>query len=122
MLDRSTSPPTSMFRVPRTSSRAETFVDLVTIELSGHNGCGASFDCEVEFTREPIVAARTYGEPSDCFPEEGGEVEITTVRPYKCNIVPATGRRGTTREYLPCPKWLEELLTDCIDPVSLKGE
>ena len=41
MLDRSTSHPASMFRVPRTSSRAETFVDLVTIELSGHNGCGA---------------------------------------------------------------------------------
>ena len=53
MLDRSTSHPASMFRAPRRSARAETFVDLVTIELSGHDGCGASFDCEVEFTREP---------------------------------------------------------------------
>ena len=114
--------PAAINRVARTSSRAETFVDLVTIELSGHKGCGASFDCEIEFTREPIVPAQTYGDPSDCFPEEGGEVEITAVRPYKCNIVPATGRRGTTREYLPCPKWLEDLLTDCIDPVSLRGD
>ena len=60
--------------------------------------------------------------PRDCFPEEGGEVAIAAVRPYKCNIVPATGPRGTTREYLPCPKWLEDLLTDCIDPVSLRGD
>jgi hypothetical protein len=91
---------------------AESFADLVTIELSGHRGCGAGFDCEVEFTRGPAA---------DGAPEEGGEVEITSVRPYKCAIVPATGRRGTQREYLPCPKWLEELLTDCIDPDSLRA-
>jgi len=100
----------------------ETFVNLCTIELSGHAGCGASFDCEVEFTQEPIVAAQTYGDPSGCFPERGGDVEITSVRPYRCRIDPTTGRRGTMREYLPCPEWLEELLTDCIDRDRLTGD
>ena len=38
MLDRSTSNPASIFRATRAPARAETFLDLVTIELSGHKG------------------------------------------------------------------------------------
>ena len=47
---------------------------------------------------------------------------MTGIAELHAQALEATGRRGTTREYLPCPKWLEELLTDCIDPVSLRGE
>ena len=80
--------PSFRTRVARSPVRGtETFVDLVTIELSGHEGSGASFDCEVEFTREPIVPAHSYGDPSDCFPFEDGDVKIPAVRPYKCNTI-----------------------------------
>ena len=121
MLDRSTSHSASLFRATRAPARAETFVDLVTIELSGHKGSGASFDCEVGFTRGRIVAARTYGDPSDCFPEEGGEVEITAVRPYTCNIVPADAE-ARRANICPARNGSRTLLTDCIAPDRLSGD
>ena len=34
---------------------------------------------EVKYTQEPIVAARTWGDPLDCYPAEGGEVEVQSI-------------------------------------------
>lgn len=33
--------------------------------------CAAEFDVHVE----PIIPARTYGDPADCYPESGGEID-----------------------------------------------
>lgn len=45
-----------------------------------------SLECEYErvpltinFYASPIIPARTYGPPEDCYPEEGGEVDIEEV-------------------------------------------
>ena len=36
-------------------------------------------EVEVEFDATPYRPAQTYGPPEACYPEEGGEVEITGV-------------------------------------------
>lgn len=33
-------------------------------------------EIEVEYTATPVIPARTYGLPEDCYPAEGGEVDI----------------------------------------------
>jgi hypothetical protein len=38
---------------------------------------GLELDAEVDFS--PVIAARTYGPPEDCSPEEGGELTINTL-------------------------------------------
>ena len=35
---------------------------------------------EVEYEAEPYVPARIYGEPDDCYPEEGGEIDLISVK------------------------------------------
>jgi hypothetical protein len=84
----------------------ETFLNLVTIELAGHEGCATSLECEceVEFFQSP----------------EGG-YEVSSIQPFRRLIDPTTGRKGTTRELLDCPGWLEELLADCIDTECLNA-
>lgn len=38
-------------------------------------------DCViVTYTQSPYVPARTYGRPEDCYPAEGGEVEVISVK------------------------------------------
>lgn len=38
-------------------------------------------DCViVTYTQSPFVPARTYGRPEDCYPAEGGEVEVISVK------------------------------------------
>lgn len=38
-------------------------------------------DCVVvKYTQTPFVPARTYGRPEDCYPAEGGEVELIEAR------------------------------------------
>lgn len=38
-------------------------------------------DCViVSYTQSPFVPARTYGRPEDCYPAEGGEVEVIDVK------------------------------------------
>ena len=34
---------------------------------------------DVDYTQEPVTPARTWGDPLDCYPEEGGEIEIGLV-------------------------------------------
>lgn len=34
-------------------------------------------EIEVEYTATPFIPAQTYGLPEDCYPAEGGEVEIS---------------------------------------------
>ena len=94
----------------------QTYINLITIEMSGHKGCGKAFDCEVEFTMTRIYP-QTYDEPA-----VGGEVEIIAVRPYEYRIVEATGRLGTIRHMIDCPKWLSELLLECVDADALSAE
>ena len=94
----------------------QTYVNLVTIDLSCHKGFGASFDCEVEFSMTRVYPATQY-EPS-----YGGEIEVLSVRPYEHSIVEATGFMGTERHYLDCPKWLSGLLLECIDTDALDVE
>jgi len=37
-------------------------------------------DCViVSYTQSPFIPARTYGRPEDCYPAEGGEVEVIRV-------------------------------------------
>ena len=100
----------------------QTFFDVCTIEITGHPRCGGSIDCEVEFTMTPVIPARTYGPPEAAAPASGGEIEITAVRPFERSIDPTTGRLGTKREYLDCPRWLEEILMESIDPDLLSAD
>jgi hypothetical protein len=94
-----------------------TFTDTLSIELTGHKGYGAEIECEVSFTRTPVVPARTSGPAEDCHPEEGGETEIVSVTPFRMQ----TGNpSGWTPEYLDCPPWLADLLIECIDPDELE--
>ena len=38
-------------------------------------------DCViVTYTQTPYIPARTYGRPEDCYPAEGGEVELIEAR------------------------------------------
>jgi len=36
-------------------------------------------EISIEYTQTPFIPARTYGPPEDCYPAEGGEVEIIDV-------------------------------------------
>jgi len=36
-------------------------------------------DVEIEYTQEPIVRARLFALPEDCYPESGGEIEIQSL-------------------------------------------
>jgi len=95
--------------MPRPSDKA-TFYDVVTIQLEGHKDCDASFDVEVKFT----ATRGRAGHPND--PDTiAPEIEIVAIRPYTTGIVEATGRRSTKRDYLEAPKWLSDILRDCID-------
>jgi hypothetical protein len=40
---------------------------------------GEELEINVEFDATPIVPAQLYGLPENCYPAEGGEVEITAV-------------------------------------------
>lgn len=97
-----------------------TFTDIVCIELTGHQGYGAEVECEVEFTRSPVVPARTSGPPEDCYPAEGGETEIVSVRPFETRLIVFGFEAELKRKYLECPKWLADLLIECIDPNELE--
>jgi hypothetical protein len=77
-----------------------THMNLVRLELTGHDGRCVELDCEVEF-----------------FDDAAGR-EISSVQPYETRTL-ESGRKGTLRHFLETPPWLEELLVDCIDPDSL---
>jgi hypothetical protein len=83
----------------------------VTIELQGHKGYGASVEVEVEFTVSPIIPARGPSYASGGQPAEGGEVEITAIKPYV--------KEDRKRAYLDAPGWLADLLAECIDTDEL---
>lgn len=99
------------------------YTDLIAIELTGHKGCGAEIECEVQFTRTPVVPAQLSGPPEYCHPEEGGETEIVRVTPLRDVSVGLAGA-GARKFYEPheCPRWLEDLLIECIDPSELTAE
>ena len=90
-------------------SGTRTFYHDVTIELSGHKGCGSNFDVEVEFTATRDTPARLYGEPGDCYPAEAGEREIVTVR------AKFGGGKLRSASYHDLPDWLVDYVKDCID-------
>ena len=56
-------------------------------------------------TLYPYIPARTYGDPDDCYPEEGGDIEILSV---KWDNIP----KDMPKEEI---KWIEEDLEQRID-------
>lgn len=96
----------------RAAVGVETFIDLMTIELYGHDQCGTSFDCEVEFS---VIKGRA---PYEDDAGEDDEVTVISVRPYDHAILP-TGFKSTIPRYLKVPHWLEEILIDCVDTDKL---
>jgi hypothetical protein len=98
----------------RQPTNKATFYDVITIDLSGSAGYGASLEVEVEYT-----ATRGNNEPANSPDAIASEVEIVCVRPFNVGIVEATGRKGTKRQYLDRPKWLCDLLTECVDTDAL---
>ena len=111
-----------MRHFPRNRYTARTFFDHITIQFEGSPKCGASFDVEVEFTETPYIPARGPSYASGGEPACGSEREIVAVRPYEYQIDKATGRLGTSRTYLDCPKWLAESLIDCVDVDTLTSD
>ena len=102
------------------SARTTTHQSTLTIELSGHSGCGAALDIEIEYTRTPYIPATGPTYASGGEPACGGEVEITDIRPFR--RVPDRGSQIKRKEYLTVPDWLRELMLDCIDTSLLTGE
>jgi len=97
--------------------KPRTFTTTISIELIGSKGYGGELQVEVEFTCSPFIPAVLYGDHPQ--PEEGGEREIVSVNPFKTKEI--AGLDGepcgfTKREYLDCPKWLADMLTECVDP------
>ncbi len=44
---------------------------------------------DISFTYTPFVKGRAYGEPSECYEDEGGEVEIDNISVVGFNITDA---------------------------------
>ena len=102
------------------SARTTTHQSTLTIELSGHKGYGAPLGVEIEYTRTPDIPARSPDMRQPGEPAEGGEVEITDIRPFRRVI--DRGSQIKRKEYLTVPDWLRELMLDCIDTSLLTGE
>jgi hypothetical protein len=95
-----------------------TYQDYCVVTLS-HGDEAAELEVEVTFTQTPIIPARLYGPPEDCYPEEGGEREIVSVRPFKS--APG-GKCGMVKEICDCPEWLSDMLAQAIDVYALDAE
>lgn len=100
----------SQYLKDRGGRQDETLTALATIELAGHNGCGASIDVEVTFTQTPIVKCSSFCRREDAFPDEGGEREFISLR-----VV------DKDENTLDAPKWLLDLLGDCVDVDELNA-
>ena len=92
-------------RHPRAS--AQTYQHTMIIELSGHRSCGAELEVEIKYTRTPDVPASGPTYSSGGEPACGGEVEIVEIRPFR-------DHRDVARVWLDAPRWLLDLIQDCM--------
>lgn len=108
----------------RQRASAQTHQTILTIELSGDRGYGASLDIEVEYQRSPDVPMRWPSLNSPGEPAEGGEVEIVEIRPFQYvrRLSSDPKWRGSVKTYRDAPSWLLDLIRECIDTDLLTGE
>jgi hypothetical protein len=85
------------------------------VELTGDHGSGAVIKIEVDFIQTWKGSAPSWDDPGSA-----DEFEIVAVRPFETKRL-STGFMGTERHYLPCPNWLLELLTECVDASDLRA-
>ena len=63
-------------RRPRNITGTVSFSDETFDRTTGN---GRLVTLTIDFTATPFVPARTYGDPDDCYPAEGGEIETGTI-------------------------------------------
>jgi hypothetical protein len=95
---------------------ARQYEDYCVITLS-HGDTSVELEVEVTFTQTPIIPAKLSGPPEDCYPAEGGERELVSVRPIK-----TTQGKLVVKEILDCPDWLSAALMEAIDLDALDAE
>ena len=110
----------------RHRAQTTTHVTVIDIGLQGHRGYYAELACEIEYTRSPISPMRLPSFTSPGEPAEGGEVEITDIRPFRM-IKRPEGRPLSgallEKQYLtPVPDWLDAMIRECIDTDLLTGD
>jgi hypothetical protein len=70
-----------------------------TLEIN-EDGEWAEYEFEITFTVSPFVPAKLWGLPENCYPAEGGEVEIEKI---ECTD---TKRTFSEREWVLMKNWL----------------
>ena len=105
----------------RHRAQTTTHVTVIDIGLQGHRGYYAELACEIEYTRSPIIPMRRPSFNSPGEPAEGGEVEITDIRPFR--MIKRPEGRPLDKQYLtPVPDWLDAMIRECIDEDLLTGD